>query len=243
MSKGIDRLIQDAFDFVHAAQNADDIRSLSKSFARYLEGLGVHRHVCLQLTGPGGVPIQDQLAGSWDRRWEARYMGREYFRHDAVLRQATGSDVSFAWSDLPRHCPLSEAERLVMNESADFGQPDGFVTPYRNVDGSMALVTLFGSSIDADPRLRTALRLTSVAFGGAIRRDFHTMPEGRRLTQREAEIVSRIAAGARQSEVADRLHLSERTVEQHLRNARTRLGVTTSAQLCVEALRYGLISM
>nr|WP_280530696.1 LuxR C-terminal-related transcriptional regulator [Paraburkholderia sacchari] len=38
-----------------------------------------------------------------------------------------------------------------------------------------------------------------------------------------------MAAGRRQAEIAPALGLSERTVENHLRNARRRLGVTTTA--------------
>ncbi|WP_256588620.1 MULTISPECIES: LuxR C-terminal-related transcriptional regulator [unclassified Pseudomonas] len=49
------------------------------------------------------------------------------------------------------------------------------------------------------------------------------------------------AAGRRQADIAATLGLSERTVENHLRSARRRLGVTTTAQAIRMAIRNGEI--
>ena len=52
-----------------------------------------------------------------------------------------------------------------------------------------------------------------------------------RLTQREREIVGLAAAGATSREIAARLVLSVRTVDNHLQNAYTKLGVTSRDEL------------
>jgi DNA-binding NarL/FixJ family response regulator len=62
-------------------------------------------------------------------------------------------------------------------------------------------------------------------------------PDAERLTRREREVAGLAAAGASNKEIAARLHLSARTVENHLQNVYTKLGVTSRDQLA-EAIRH-----
>ncbi len=52
-----------------------------------------------------------------------------------------------------------------------------------------------------------------------------------RLTQREREIADMAAAGASNREIAAKLVLSVRTVDNHLQNAYSKLGVTSREDL------------
>jgi DNA-binding CsgD family transcriptional regulator len=62
-------------------------------------------------------------------------------------------------------------------------------------------------------------------------------PEADRLTLREREVAGLAAAGASNKEIAARLYLSARTVENHLQSAYAKLGVTGRDQLA-QALRH-----
>lgn len=61
------------------------------------------------------------------------------------------------------------------------------------------------------------------------------------LSAREREVLRWVAAGRRQADIAATLGLSARTVENHLRRARQRLGVATTAQAVRAAARRGEI--
>lgn len=61
------------------------------------------------------------------------------------------------------------------------------------------------------------------------------------LTKRERDVLAWTAVGWRQADIAENLGLSKRTVENHLRNARRRLGVTTTAEAISTAIRKGEI--
>jgi non-specific serine/threonine protein kinase len=64
------------------------------------------------------------------------------------------------------------------------------------------------------------------------------------LSPREREVVTLIAAGFSNREIADRLVLSVRTVERHIENVYNRLGIQGKAGRAVVtayALRHGLI--
>ena len=64
----------------------------------------------------------------------------------------------------------------------------------------------------------------------------------RRPTAREREILSMLAAGATDVQIARELTLSPATVQTHVRNAKAKLGARTRAQAVAVALRAGMIS-
>lgn len=65
--------------------------------------------------------------------------------------------------------------------------------------------------------------------------------DGDCLSPRETEILRLVALGHTNAEIADRLHLSRRTVETHRAHVHRKLGLTTRAELVRYALRSKLI--
>jgi DNA-binding CsgD family transcriptional regulator len=61
------------------------------------------------------------------------------------------------------------------------------------------------------------------------------------LSAREVEVLGLVAQGLTDAQVADTLHLSPRTVGQHLRSTYNKLGVPSRAAAVKEALARGLI--
>ena len=62
------------------------------------------------------------------------------------------------------------------------------------------------------------------------------------LTGRENEVLRLLALGHTNSETADRLHLSVRTVETHRANIQSKLGISSRADLVRHARESGLIA-
>jgi DNA-binding CsgD family transcriptional regulator len=60
-------------------------------------------------------------------------------------------------------------------------------------------------------------------------------------TSRERQVLSMLATGDTDVEIARRLELSPATVQTHVRNAKAKLGARTRAQAVAMALRQGLI--
>lgn len=63
--------------------------------------------------------------------------------------------------------------------------------------------------------------------------------ETTRLTEREEEVLSLVAAGYTNKEVADRLALSVKTVESHRANIMRKLNITKRAELVQYAVKHG----
>jgi DNA-binding CsgD family transcriptional regulator len=61
------------------------------------------------------------------------------------------------------------------------------------------------------------------------------------LTKRERQCLSLLAIGMRTKEIAKRLGIADKTVENHTTSARKRLGASTSIQAVVIAIKMGII--
>jgi len=61
------------------------------------------------------------------------------------------------------------------------------------------------------------------------------------LTPREREVFYLASRGMRNSEIAEELYLSEKTIKTHLRNIYNKLNLTSKAELRLFAVRMGLV--
>jgi non-specific serine/threonine protein kinase len=61
------------------------------------------------------------------------------------------------------------------------------------------------------------------------------------LTEREREIAALVAGGSSNNQIAESLVLSRRTVEAHVANIMSKLGLRTRAQIAAWAVEKGLL--
>lgn len=73
-----------------------------------------------------------------------------------------------------------------------------------------------------------------------IRNSDDREPSTNQLTDREIEILSHVASGKTNQEIADELFLSERTVRTHITNILAKLQLTNRTQAAIYALREGI---
>jgi DNA-binding NarL/FixJ family response regulator len=63
------------------------------------------------------------------------------------------------------------------------------------------------------------------------------------LTQREIDVLSHIAGGNRNRDIADRLFISEETVKVHIRHIMEKLGASDRTQAVAIAVRRGIVQL
>jgi pimeloyl-ACP methyl ester carboxylesterase/DNA-binding CsgD family transcriptional regulator len=97
---------------------------------------------------------------------------------------------------------------------------------------------------DAEAVLRATLNALGVDGAAAVapvpRADQAPMEE-QDLTSRETEVLTLIAGGLSDREIAERLVLSPHTVHRHVANVRTKLGLPTRAAAVAAAAKRGLL--
>ncbi len=151
------------------------------------------------------------------------------------LRMLNGSSVQTI-SDLRQQAPWTEIVVLTMHESPLFAQ--------RTLDaGAVGFVLKDRADVELLDAIRCAARgeeyvSTRVAAGlDRLRRAVG----GDALNSRETEVLRLIALGHTSAEIAEKLHVSRRTVETYRARLHTKLGLRTRAELVQVALRRSLI--
>ncbi len=94
--------------------------------------------------------------------------------------------------------------------------PAGAFTPYERML-AWCVLTLLSTRGTLSPA-----RSAEIADGSAS-----SPPEGYHLTAREIEVLSLVALGLTNAQIAARLFLSRRTIDQHLSSIYNRLGVSS----------------
>jgi LuxR family transcriptional regulator, quorum-sensing system regulator BjaR1 len=116
----------------------------------------------------------------------------------------------------------------------------GLQLPVFGPHGLEGAMSLGGERIESSRMARLALAVVGTGGFHAARRLLDAPARAvEKLSEREREVLAWTAAGRRQGDIAATLGLSERTVENHLRRVRQRLGVATTAQAIKVAIRNG----
>lgn len=91
-----------------------------------------------------------------------------------------------------------------------------------------------------------AARLPAIVqpeVGAAMRQAMQGAAESEPLSEREVEILRTLAQDLSNKEIANRLGISDRTVQQHLANIFGKLGVASRTGAILKALRLGVIQL
>jgi two-component system, NarL family, response regulator NreC len=194
----------------------------------------VRRGLHLLLNGEQGFEV---VAEAGDVETARRYV---LGHHPDVLvldLNMPGGSVLEAIPELRKQSPDTQIVVLTMQEEPAFA---------REALGAGALAYVLKEA--ADTELVEAVRRAAVGeiylnprLGARIAAEPPPgPPDG--LSDREVDVLRRIALGYTNAEIADQLYLSVRTVETHRQHIQQKLRLSTRAELVQYALAHGLLS-
>ena len=150
----------------------------------------------------------------------------------AVLREAIGAPPRLA--ERPDYERDLAAARATLSEGAfAAARTDGQVmSPEEAIDYALAA---------GRPALNPAAGTLPTPVAGSPPVEPSVAAPSTTLTRRELEVVALIAQGMTNRQIAERLIISEWTVDSHVRHILTKLEVRSRAQVATWAIKQGLV--
>ncbi|QXH33481.1 PA1136 family autoinducer-binding transcriptional regulator [Pseudomonas muyukensis] len=229
-----DKLVQ-AVQHIEQATTLAIVQAAVRSVAR---PLGYDRYVLFSASAARDEVVERILwvEGAWFGEGQP-VDAQTYIRHCPVNRHLLSARAPFFWSK----CQEADGERYHVVRTPSGPGVHGLQVPVFGPAGLEGAMSLGGQRIEASAGVRLGLALLANAAFSNARRLLEAPPGLGPLSERERQVLAWTAAGQRQADIAATLGLSLRTVENHLRAARRRLGVSTTAQAIRLALGSGAL--
>jgi LuxR family quorum sensing-dependent transcriptional regulator len=233
-----------AFDFIEELERQKDVDSLLKCYQSLIRNFGF-ANFCVGDPSFPKLQRDDRLwATTWPQEWVMRWFTKNYITFDPVIHQLVCHNMPFRWSEL-RYRSNGLPGR-VMDEATDFGMKDGFGVPIYGANGSVIGVTLSAEHYELNKAEEACVHLATIYFQARFER---LRPQSARsniavkLTPRERECLSWVAAGKSDWDISQILGISEDTAHEYVHNAIAKLNATTRAQAVALGLIEGVITI
>lgn len=238
-------------DFIDESNRTDSTEALLALMERAVGDFGFDRYAYCALTSHERYKVADNpapaIALNYPTSWTDYYFEHKYQAVDPVVHYAPGLGQPFLWRWLEQTFKLDRAQATVMDQAREVGLLDGVAVPLHGPRGNVCLLTCAA----ANRHPRAGLMLSNVALLAAqfhavyselchADADCRIVPV---LSPRERACLQWIAKGKSSSEVGVILHISENTVNFHLKKAFRKLGASNRIAAVVNAIRYGLVSI
>lgn len=235
------------FDFFESAIKSESISRLNKSFSVLTNKFGVDFWVFAKADKSGAIlPNSTQmLYGGKASAWHHVYISNELYLADPILNYGVENRHAVRWGEVLARRSITKAQELVMAQAAEFGFRDGVLIPFRGFDDTTRLVSMGGEKIDPSPQALDALAMAAQFYGIHAHRLLpQTCAESESgiikvLTTRQREILAMCRQGLRAHEIAVKLGISIKAVEDSLSHSRAKFNARSTAQLIADAIICG----
>lgn len=191
--------------------------------------------------------VADQITGftTFSDDWKQHYESNKFQNIDPTLHVPMRSIAPVDWQRLSNQDGFDR----VFEHARDFGIKDqGLSIPIHGPYGEVGLLSVTRDcSLGTWEKLRkkniAELQTFAVSLHDTVMQSDNLGYALRRpqLSSREREILQWTAAGKSQMDIGDILSISSRTVEVHLRSARSKLFALNTAQAVGRAIGMGII--
>ncbi len=191
--------------------------------------------------------VSDQVIGSttYDDAWKEHYTSQRFQNIDPTLHLPMRSIAPIDWQRLSEHRDFDR----VFEHARDFKIKDqGLSVPIHGPYGEVGLISVTRDcSLGTWEKLRknviTELQTAAVSLHDTVMQSDTLGYALRRpqLSSRECEVLQWTAAGKSQIDIGVILTISSRTVEVHLRSARSKLSALSTPQAVGRAIGMGFI--
>jgi DNA-binding CsgD family transcriptional regulator len=233
-------------DTINQLNALDDPKQFRSFLLGLKDRLGFDHFVYGVFNSPNVKMDAPLVACSYDQKWLDYYFSTDCINRDPIIRQAEKAHAPYLWDSIKQN----KDERSFMNSASDFGiSKQGMSIPVRRANNELALISVCANVNKKQwnelmnysfPVVRFIADYCHDTFMSKINKR-SAEPDKVKLTKRERECLLWTARGKSNWEIANILHVSERTVTFHIGNACHKLGVSGRFQATVKAIANHII--
>ncbi|CAA7623849.1 putative transcriptional activator protein vanR [Magnetospirillum sp. LM-5] len=229
-------VLDDFLAALDSATTTDDLHRQAEQVTRQLGFEGYTYH--LYRPGQGSLIY----VGDWKSEWVERYDQMGYADIDPVVERVLQSVTPFKWADTVIHRDVGAPERAVLNEARAFGMKAGAEFPIHEHGLGGATFSVFSNSEAEFQQSWQLHRHTLHVFCLYFHERYcalmqaHEADELPAVSKRERECLVWTSRGKTAWEIGEILHISERTVKEHLDSASRKLGSFSKHHAVVKAI-------
>jgi DNA-binding CsgD family transcriptional regulator len=243
MGRAVADIRRAALEFVEGVERLATTAEIMDAMGSLLKKHGFEYH-CVSFLATATETLEDVLLSNrLPEEWLKLYIEKDYVHHDPAFRYAKTTIRPFRWfKDAPYDPEREPHAAEVVQRAGDFGILDGFLIPVASTAGRVGQIWFGGRTLDLPEHQLPALHLTAIyAFDRILRLHGSPAPRRARLTPREREILTLVANGRSTWEIGEALHISSRTVKEHIKHLCSKLGAVTRTQAVMIAVRDKII--
>ena len=243
MDRRVADIRRSAFEFVQDIERLSTTGEIMDAMGALLKKHGFEYH-CVSFLATATETLEDVLLSNrLPEEWLKLYIEREYVHDDPAFRYAKTVVRPFRWFKESAYDPEREPRAAeVVQRARDFGILDGFLIPVASTAGRMGQIWFGGRTLDLPERQFPALHLMAIyAFDRILKLRGSPARHQASLTPREREILTWVANGKSTWEIGEALHISSRTVKEHIKHLCPKLGAVSRTQAVMIAVRDKII--
>lgn len=231
-----------AFDFIEKLEQYETVPELVAAFQNLIGKFGLTAFAVGEPGSPKSFKPDRIWASTWPEGWAKLWAEENFVSVDPVIYQLLAQNTPFRWADLRKR--VSGKGAFVMDAAREFSLFDGFGVAVHSLSGGKAAVTMGGEACALSKRDETSIHLAAIYFFARVEKLLrkHEQMELPKLTPRERDCLSWVAAGKTDWETSQILGISESTVKEYVQAAMRKLDATHRAQAVALAIHAGVIA-
>ncbi len=236
-------LLKHALSTLDAASSVDDLQG-TVSHIRDCYGLA---HLVFHVVSLGAGNVRNpMILLTYSREWVDVYTSENFFDLDPVVNLSRTGFLPVDWSLLD-HANRETSRFFRQAHSFGVGR-FGLTIPIRGPQGERSLFSATSNLRESEWRHLRADCMADLQFlshhlheKALTTSGLRNNGAGKRLSRRELQCIKMIANGRLVKQIAAELQLSESAVRLYLRNAKRKLGVSTTSQAVGRAVAGELV--
>jgi LuxR family quorum sensing-dependent transcriptional regulator len=234
---------RDALDLIEALGRTSTTDAVMDEMRSVLARFGFEFFCFASLPRPQQQFEDVMLAIRVPAGWIKLYCEQQYVHVSPAIRHLRSTSFPFEWKDAPYDPDKEPRAAEMVRHATEFGLSEGVMVPIYGGAGCEGVVWMGGRHLELTAQVKATLHLVALYAFDHVRHLRQAHPAaGRKLSERELEILTWVAQGKTAWEVGEILGISSRTVNTHARAAFQKLGAVNRTQAIAIALREHLIA-